>query len=53
MSMILLNYLIINIYELDVNSQKFLKELFDNKIDSDEKIKSWKNKVNQKTDIFI
>jgi len=40
-------------YELDSNSQKFLKELFGDMINSDEKIKSWKNKILQKTDIFI
>lgn len=39
--------------ELDNNSQKFLNELFEGKIDNEEKIKSWKNKMNQKTDIFI
>lgn len=40
-------------YELDNNSQKFLKELFEEGIDNDETIKSWKNKIVQKTDIFI
>ena len=40
-------------YELDSNSQKFLKELFEEIINSDEKIKAWKNKSTQKTDIFI
>lgn len=40
-------------YELDNNSQKFLKELFGDIINSDEMIKSWKNKIVQKTDIFI
>lgn len=39
--------------ELDNNSQKFLKELFGEIIDGDELIKSWKNKMVQKTDIFI
>lgn len=39
--------------ELDLNSQKFLKELFENNIESDEKIRSWKNRMNQKTDIFV
>lgn len=41
------------LYELDDNSQTFLKELFGDVIDSNEKIKSWKNKMVQKTDIFI
>ena len=40
-------------YELDNNSQKFLKELFIDVKNNEEKIKSWKNKVSQKTDIFI
>ena len=40
-------------YELDDNSQKFLKELFGEIIDEEEKIKSWKNRIPQKTDIFI
>ena len=39
--------------ELDDNSQNFLKELFEEGIDNEEKIKSWKNKFNQKADIFI
>lgn len=39
--------------ELDINSQDFFKELFDNNIGNDEKIKSWKNKSVQKADIFI
>lgn len=39
--------------ELDNNSQKFLKELFNEEIDSDEKIISWKNKSTQKTDLYI
>ena len=38
--------------ELDNNSKKFLKELFNN-IESDEKIIAWKNKMMQKADIFI
>ena len=33
--------------ELDLNSQNFLNELFDNEIKNDEKIKSWKNKMMQ------
>ena len=41
------------LYDLDKNSQNFLKELFGDKIDDDEIIKSWKNRVNQKADIFI
>ena len=41
------------LYELDDNSQKFLKELFRDVIDNDEQIKSWKNRMHQKTDIFI
>ena len=41
------------LYELNDNSQTFLKELFGNVIDNNEKIKSWKNKMMQKTDIFI
>jgi hypothetical protein len=39
--------------ELDNQSQQFLKELFGSIIDNSEQIKSWKNKMNQKTDIFI
>lgn len=41
------------LYNLDSNSQKFLNELFDGSIGNDEKIKSWKNRAVQKTDIFI
>lgn len=41
------------LYELDDNSQKFLKELFGEFINNDEMLKSWKNKVVQKTDIYI
>ena len=41
------------LYELDDNSRCFLKELFGEVIDNDEKIKSWKNQMVQKTDIFI
>jgi len=41
------------LYELDNNSQIFLKELFGKEINNAEIIKSWKNKINQKTDIFI
>ena len=39
--------------DLDEKSQTFLKELFDNKIDNDEKIIAWKNRMVQKADIFI
>lgn len=39
-------------FELDNNSQKFLKELFGD-INGDDIIKSWKNKNVQKMDIFI
>lgn len=39
--------------ELDNNSQEFLKELFGENIDNTELIKAWKNKMNQKADIFI
>jgi len=39
--------------ELNNNEQEFLKEVFDNNIENDEKIKSWKNQSNQKIDIFI
>ena len=41
------------LHELDDNSQKFLKELFGDYLEDDEKIKSWKNKVMQKADIFV
>ena len=41
------------LYELNDNAQTFLKELFGDVIDNNEKIKSWKNKMMQKTDIFI
>ena len=39
--------------ELDNKSQIFLKELFDNNINNEDKIISWKNNSTQKTDIFI
>ena len=39
--------------ELDENSQHFLKKLFADEIDSTEKIICWKNRMNQKADIFI
>ena len=39
--------------ELDINSQMFLKDLFGDVIDNRELIKSWKNKMVQKADIFI
>lgn len=41
------------LYELNQNSQKFLKDLFLDNIDEQEQIKSWKNHMVQKTDIFI
>ena len=41
------------IYELDDNTKKFLKELFEEPIEEEEIIKSWKNKIPQKADIFI
>ena len=41
------------LYELDQNSQNFLKDIFENEIDCDEKIISWKKRMVQKTDIFI
>lgn len=41
------------LFDLDSKSQQFLKELFENTIDNDEQILSWKNKVVQKADIFI
>lgn len=39
--------------DFDLNSQKFLKELFDQEIDSNEIIKCYKNRMVQKADIFI
>jgi len=39
--------------DVDDNSKKFLKELFGEYIDDEEIIKSWKNKMLQKADIFI
>lgn len=41
------------LYELDDNSRQFLQDLFYGMIENDEKIKSWKNKMAQKADIFI
>jgi len=41
------------LYELDDNSKRFLQELFKDVIDNEVQIKSWKNKMMQKTDIFI
>ena len=41
------------LHELDSNSQTFLKDLFEEELDNNEQIKSWKNKMPQKTDIFI
>ena len=40
-------------WELDERSQSFLKELFEDNIDENEKIISWKNSMFQKTDFFI
>lgn len=40
--------------DLDSNSQKFLKDLYGDYLDDkDYTIKSWKNKMNQKADLFI
>lgn len=39
--------------DLDANSQKFLCELFGENINNNELIVAWKNKMVQKTDIFI
>lgn len=41
------------LYELDDNSQKFIKELFGEIIDNNEPLLSWKNRYVQKADIFI
>lgn len=41
------------LYEMDNNSQLFLKDLFGDILDNTERIRCWKNKVNQKADIFI
>lgn len=41
------------LYELDCNSQNFLKDLFGDVIDESEPIRCWKNKMVQKADIFI
>lgn len=41
------------LYELDEKSQLFLKDIFEDNIDSEDKIIAWKNKMFQKTDIFI
>lgn len=41
------------LYELDNNSQIFLQELFGEVLDKKEKFISWKNRMVQKTDIFI
>lgn len=41
------------LHELDSNSQAFLKDLFEEELNDNEQIKSWKNKMPQKTDIFI
>lgn len=39
--------------DLDNNSQAFLNDLFGEVLDPNEKIMAWKNKINQKADIFI
>ena len=39
--------------DLDANSQEFLCELFGENIDNNELIIAWKNKMVQKTDMFI
>lgn len=39
--------------DLDKNSRAFINDLFDEEIDSNVKLIAWKNKMNQKTDIFI
>lgn len=41
------------LYELDKNSQLFLKDLFGEDLKKEDIIKSWKNNINQKIDIFI
>ena len=43
----------VSLYELDNNSRKFMRDLFDDNINSDDIIISWKNKMVQKTDFFI
>lgn len=42
-----------HLYELDDRTKKFIKELFEDKIDNEEIISCWKNKMLQKADIFI
>ena len=39
--------------ELDSNSQQFLADLFDGEIANDVKLIAWKNKMVQKSDIFM
>ena len=39
--------------DLDKNSRAFINDLFEEEIDSNVKLIAWKNKMNQKTDIFI
>lgn len=41
------------ISELDKISKQFLRELFGDILEDKEQIKAWKNKMNQKADIFI
>lgn len=40
-------------YELDNNSQSFLRDLFGDVIDNEQLIRCWKNRMVQKADIFI
>lgn len=42
-----------HIFEFKEKEIKFLRELFGEIIDNDEKIICWKNKMAQKADIFI
>lgn len=42
-----------HLVELDNNSQEFLKELFGEDLDKEEEFLCWKNKLQQKADIFI
>ncbi len=39
--------------QLDINSQEFLKDLYGGIMDDSQIIRAWKNRVMQKTDIFI
>lgn len=40
-------------HELNNDSQRFIKELFNDEINDNEIYIAWKNRINQKTDIFI